>query len=69
MLSLALPLSVPAADFPLLSIQRFGLAVFPLFLALATLGARPRAHAFILGTSAILLGVATARWALWQWVA
>jgi 4-amino-4-deoxy-L-arabinose transferase-like glycosyltransferase len=68
-LSLALPLSVPASDFPLLSIQRFGLATFPLFLALGTLGGRPRAHAFILGTSAALLGVATARWGLWQWVA
>ena len=68
-LSLALPLSVPASDFPLLSIQRFGLAVFPCFLALATLGSRPRAHTLILGTSAVLLGVATARWALWQWVA
>ena len=68
-LSIALPLSVPASDFPLLSIQRFGLGAFPVFLALATLGARPRAHALILGTSALLLGVATARWALWQWVA
>jgi Mannosyltransferase (PIG-V) len=68
-LSLALPLSVPASDFPLLSIQRFGLAVFPFFLALATLGSRPRAHTLILATSALLLGVATARWALWHWVA
>jgi 4-amino-4-deoxy-L-arabinose transferase-like glycosyltransferase len=68
-LSLALPLSVPASDFPLLSIQRFGLAVFPCFLALATLGSRTRAHMLILGTSAVLLGVTTARWALWQWVA
>jgi hypothetical protein len=68
-LSLALPLSVPASDFPLLSIQRFGLAVFPFFLALATLGSRPRAHTLILVTSALLLGVATTRWALWHWVA
>ncbi len=40
-LSIALPLSVPASDFPLLSIQRFGLGAFPVFLALATLGAGP----------------------------
>jgi hypothetical protein len=66
--SLAIPLSAPAADFPLLSLPRFGLAVFPFFLALATLGSRPRAHALILGTSGLLLGLATARWAVWQWV-
>lgn len=67
--SLALPLSSPAADYPLLSMPRFGLAIFPLFLALATLGAHPRAHAAIVGASAMLLGLATAQWALWQWVA
>jgi hypothetical protein len=67
--SLAIRLSSPAGDYPLLSMPRFGLAIFPLFLALATLGARPRAHALILGASAMLLGLATAQWALWQWVA
>jgi hypothetical protein len=68
-LSLAIPLSVPADDYPLLSIQRFGLVIFPFFLALATLGARPRVHLLIVVTSALLLGVTAARWALWQWVA
>jgi hypothetical protein len=67
--ALALPLASPAADYPLLSMPRFGLAIFPLFLALATLGARPRAHGVIVGASAMLLGLATAQWALWQWVA
>ena len=67
--SLALPLASPAGDYPLLSLPRFGLAIFPLFLALATLGARPRAHVLIVATSAMLLGLATAQWALWQWVA
>ena len=42
-LSLALPLSVPSERWPLLSLPRFGLVVFPLFLALATIGGRPRA--------------------------
>ena len=56
--SLALPLSVPSERFPLLSLPRFGLGRFPVFLALATLGGRPRAHTAILGTSALLLGVA-----------
>ena len=67
--SLAIPLSVPSERWPLLSMPRFGLTIFPLFLALATLGARPRAHAVIVGASAMLLGLATAQWALWQWVA
>ena len=67
--SLAIPLSSPAGDYPLLSMPRFGLAIFPFFLALATLGSRPRVHALIVGASAMLLGLATAQWALWQWVA
>ena len=69
-LSLALPLSVPSSRWPLLSLPRFGLTIFPLFLALAWIGGRwPRAHAAILGTSAILLGVFVTQWVLWDWVA
>jgi hypothetical protein len=68
-LSLALPLSVPSDRWPLLSLPRFGLVVFPFFLALAALGGRPRVHAAIVGCSALLLGVAVTQWALWQWVA
>ena len=69
-LSLALPLSVPSSRWPLLSLPRFGLAVFPFFLALAWLGGRhPRANAAIVGLSALLLGVFVTQWALWDWVA
>jgi hypothetical protein len=68
-LSLAIPLSVPSERWPLLSIQRFGLVVFPLFLALAALGSRPRVHTAVVVVSAVLLGVVSAQWALWQWVA
>jgi hypothetical protein len=67
--SLAIPLSVPSERWPLLSMPRFGLTIFPLFLALASLGARPRAHTAILAVSSLLLGVAVVQWALWQWVA
>jgi 4-amino-4-deoxy-L-arabinose transferase-like glycosyltransferase len=67
--SLAIPLSVPSERWPLLSMPRFGLTIFPLFLALATLGGRPRAHTAILAVSSLLLGVAVVQWALWQWVA
>jgi len=69
-LSLALPLSVPSSRWPLLSLPRFGLVAFPFFLALAWLGGRhARAHAAIIGCSAILLGVLVTQWALWNWVA
>ena len=67
--SLAVPLSVPGGDWPLQSLPRFGLTIFPLFLALAALGGRPRVHAAIVGVSALFLGVAVSQWALWQWVA
>lgn len=66
--SLAIPLSVPSGRFPLLSLPRFGLVIFPYFLALALLGARPRVHAAIIGISATFLGVAVVQWTLWQWV-
>ncbi len=68
-ISLAIPLSVPSERWPLLSLPRFGLTVFPFFLALAALGGRPRVHTAIVGVSSLLLGVAIVQWALWQWVA
>jgi Mannosyltransferase (PIG-V) len=68
--SLAIPLSYPSSRWPLLSLPRFGLVIFPLFLALAALTAgRPRLHAAIAACSALFLGVAVVQWALWQWVA
>ena len=67
--SLAIPLSVPSERWPLLSMPRFGLVLFPCFLALAALGGRPRVHTVVLVVSSILLGVAVTQWALWQWVA
>ena len=60
-LSLAIPLSVPSERWPLLSLPRFGLTIFPLFLALAVLAGRPRAHTAIVAVSSILLGVSVAR--------
>jgi hypothetical protein len=68
-ISLALPLCVPSSRWPLLSLPRFGLTIFPFFFALAWLGRNPRAHALILGSSALLLGVFVTQWALWDWVA
>jgi Mannosyltransferase (PIG-V) len=68
--SLAIPLSYPSDRWPLLSLPRFGLVIFPLFLALAALTAgRPRLHTAVVACSALLLGVAVVQWALWQWLA
>ena len=69
-LSLAIPLSYPSSRWPLLSLPRFGLVVFPLFLALAALTEdRPRLHTAVVACSGLFLGLAVAQWALWQWVA
>jgi hypothetical protein len=68
-LSLVIPLSVPSERWPLLSMPRFGLVIFPFFLALAALGRAPRVHTAVVVTSAIFLGVVCAQWALWQWTA
>jgi hypothetical protein len=67
--SLALPLSVPSERWPLLSLPRFGLVIFPFFLALAVLGRRQRVHGAIVAVSAAFLGVAIVQWTMWQWVA
>ena len=69
LVSLAIPLSLPAEDFPLLSMSRFGLVVFPLVLALAALTTRPRVHEAVVAVSSLLLGLGVVQWALWQWVA
>jgi hypothetical protein len=67
--SIAIPLSFPSERWPLLSMSRFGLVLFPVLLVLAALGSRPRLHAAITAVAATLLGVAVVQWALWQWVA
>jgi len=67
--SLALPLSDPVPTSPLLSMPRFALGVFPVFLVLGTLGERPRAHTALVSVFALLLGINLARWVLWLWVA
>jgi Dolichyl-phosphate-mannose-protein mannosyltransferase len=68
--SLAIPLSYPSSRWPLLSLPRFGLVIFPLFLALAALtSGRPRLHNAVVACSALFLGVAVVQWALWQWLA
>jgi hypothetical protein len=67
--SLALPLSDPVPVTPLLSMPRFALGVFPMFIALGVLGARERLHTGLLVSFTLLLGINLARWVLWIWVA
>ena len=67
--SLALPLSDPVPSSPLLSMPRFALGVFPVFVALGILGSRPRVNTVLVTTFAVLLGINLARWVLWIWVA
>jgi hypothetical protein len=67
--SLALPFSDPVPILPLFSMPRFALGVFPVFMAMGLLGARPRLNTAITVGFALLLGINLARWVLWIWVA
>jgi hypothetical protein len=67
--SLAIPLSFPGSEQPLGSLPRFGVVIFPLFIALGTLGRTSNRHTLIVAVSAAFLGVATVQWTLSQWVA
>src|SRR5919201_609036 len=61
--SLLIPLSYPSSRWPLLSLPRFGLVIFPFFLALATLTTgRPRLHTAVVTCSSLLLGIAVTQW-------
>jgi len=66
--SLAIPLSAPSDRYPLLSMPRFCLPLFPAFLALAAVGSTTRRDRAIIGVSAVLLGAAIVAWAEGQWV-
>ena len=66
--SLALPLASPTPVYPLLSMTRFALGVFPVFIALGAVTTRPRANALVIAVFAALLGLDLARWVEWQFV-
>lgn len=68
--SVAIPLFSPILGNPLLSLPRFGLVVFPFYIALAeTTWRRPRLHVAYVAASAPLLVAATGAFALYSWVA
>ncbi|HEY5294839.1 MAG TPA: mannosyltransferase family protein [Gaiellaceae bacterium] len=62
------PTAAPTHTVPLLSMPRFTLVAFPIFIALAAVCTSPRAERAVVGISASLLGVALVQWALWQFV-
>jgi hypothetical protein len=66
--SLAIPLSAPTAGYPLLSMPRFCLPLFPAFMALAAVANRARRDRIVLVVSSVLLGVTIVEWSAGQWV-
>ncbi len=66
--SLAIPLSVPHSGYPLLSMPRFCLTLFPAFLALAAIATTSARDRFILVISSTFLAVATVQWSVALWV-
>lgn len=63
---LVLAISAPDDYTPLLSLPRFLAVLFPLFICLAAVCVRRRAIEPVLATSAVLVGLFTAEFALWQ---
>jgi hypothetical protein len=63
--SLALPLSVPASDAPLLSLPRFMLVAFPLWIALALWAVVRGAVRSVVATSSLLMVTATVLFSTW----
>lgn len=66
--STLLLLSSTHALWPLQSMSRYSLVIFPLFVVLAQLGAQPRWHRAIVISSAAQLGMHMALFATWYWV-
>jgi hypothetical protein len=68
--ALALPLSWPVAPEPLMSLPRFELVLFPLFLWLGWWAARGRRRGVVLAAAFLGLQIwAVAEFATWHWVA
>ena len=64
-----LPLWSPSAVHPLMSMHRFALALFPVFIMLALIGKWRPAHVAWMIISTILLAFLTIQFASWLWVA
>jgi Gpi18-like mannosyltransferase len=64
-----LPLWSPSAVHPLMSMHRFTLTLFPVFIVLALLGKWRPVHGAFVAVSALLLAFLTIQFASWLWVA
>ena len=67
--SLALPLSAPVRPQPLMSLPRFVAVLFPIFMWLAVVVRGAAGDRAGRGVSAIGLGLFTAQFASWHWIA
>jgi len=69
LLGVALPLSSPIVPQPLSSLPRYLMVLFPMFIWAAGLLVRRRLTTQGIAAAAVLLGVFTAEFATWRWVA
>jgi hypothetical protein len=67
--ALALPLTYPVTPQPLQSLPRYEVVLFPLFMAGAAWAARRGSATRVVACSAVLLGLFTAQFATWRFVA
>jgi hypothetical protein len=67
--SLVLPLTFPVTPQPLMSLPRFVSVLFPVFMWLALVCDQRRTTDVVLAASALGLGLFTAQYASWHWIA
>jgi hypothetical protein len=67
--SLVLPLSFPVTPQPLMSLPRFVAVLFPIFMWLAVVCDERRSTDLVAGAFAVGLGLFTAQYASWHWIA
>jgi hypothetical protein len=67
--SLVLPLSFPVTPQPLMSLPRFVAVLFPVFMWLAIVCDERRSTDLVVGAFAVGLGLFTAQYATWHWIA
>jgi hypothetical protein len=67
--SLVLPLSFPVTPQPLMSLPRFVAVLFPIFMWLAVVCDERRSTELVAGACAVGLGLFTAQYASWHWIA
>ncbi len=68
-IALAMPLSYPVSPQPLASLPRYEVVLFPLFMWAAQWSARRRLSEPVLAAGAVMLGLFTAEFATWRFVA